>query len=217
MIKKGDLVKIDNGDDCGIEYSKGKLEHYYFDKPPYVVVETNLILPSLPRDGSHIQMANNTFLRPINEYDRLIFIQERFLEKVEPKKVKPTKTPPCDCDLKCPKCGKLTLTDEEVRAVKDSIEHWKVDIQKKFLEGDIVMEKGFGLIWKSDDSPLKNSAKHCPLCNFYSNAEGCFDCPYVKKYGHRCDEAGAHWLMFARALNLQTCNDMIEVLEGILK
>lgn len=113
---------------------------------------------------------------------------------------------------------KLELDKKEVKAVKDSIAHWKRDIQAKLKKGIKIMEMELegtaGCVWADDHKEVPCFASKCPLCEFYSK-DNCVLCPYYRKYGISCNSL--HWWLFIKDPCLKTCNGMIKSLENILK
>lgn len=123
--------------------------------------------------------------------------------------------------------AKLKLSKKGVKAVKDSIAHWKRDILAKLKKGIAIKEKEWDiLVWADNGKEVKCRSSSCPLCRIYYdyfNEIACFACPYYKKYRNPCTQSDrgtsfvGHWRKFRENLCLKTCNGMIESLENILK
>ena len=116
---------------------------------------------------------------------------------------------------------KLDLSKTERKAVENSINHWKKDIQKHFLDGDeiIVVEDGYSvkLVWEKTGKKVKDTSKHCSLCK-KAISLGCSVCPYYKYYGFKCEDYEyGHWKKWRFQPNLKNCDNMIKALERILK
>ena len=116
--------------------------------------------------------------------------------------------------------GEMKFTKEEIKAVKESIKHWKKDIEKPLLEGQKIIknENGFlvWLVWENTDTIVKCYGKHCPLCKLVAkNDKDCFACPYLIKHKETC--FSLHWSMWKQKPTLRTCQKMIKALEEILK
>lgn len=113
--------------------------------------------------------------------------------------------------------GKLKLDEAAVEAVKDSIAHWKRDIQAKLKAGIKIKgtwEYRKGLIWEDDKTSVLCCGDDCRLCRIYQTRD-CPACPYRLKYGMSC--SSLHWRQFIKNPCLETCNGMIKALENILK
>lgn len=119
---------------------------------------------------------------------------------------------------------KLQLTNDEIKAVKDSVKHWKKDIRDRLEKGDLILTDYFPYIWSSDNSAVKMYDENCALCLLLKNNnvygfKFCTDCVYYKKYGVFCtglNNTGA-WENFRQNPTLRTCNKMIKALENILE
>src|SRR4030067_3304715 len=85
---------------------------------------------------------------------------------------------------------KLRLTKKEIKAVEESIEHWKKDIRERLVVGDIIIIiHGFPIYWKSDNTEVKMYDDSCALCLLTAKNNGyrvCTCCPYYKKYKTFC-------------------------------
>lgn len=116
--------------------------------------------------------------------------------------------------------GKLKLTKRDVKAVNDSVAHWKRDVLTKLKKGIKIKETIFGLIWADNSKEVKCYSRSCPLCRIYYD-NFCAACPYYKKYGISCTYIDdgvltGHWRTFRQNPCLKTCSKMIKALENIL-
>ena len=110
----------------------------------------------------------------------------------------------------------LELTKAEIKAVKQSIGHWKRDIQKKLLKGIKIKKLGDNLLfWDDMKEQLRCGSTSCALCKLANSY--CNICPYSKKYGYSCTMERGHFKKFVNAPTLSTCNAMIRALEKILE
>src|SRR4030067_1877410 len=104
----------------------------------------------------------------------------------------------------------MKLTDVEIKAVKESIQHWKDDVKAHLLTGDKIVKNGYFLAWKKQNKQVECYSKHCALCKL---AVDCFECPYYKNYSCYCTKL--EWKDFITNPCLKTCNKMIKALKGI--
>jgi hypothetical protein len=115
---------------------------------------------------------------------------------------------------------KLNLSQRQIKAVQDSIEHWKEDIEKPLMEGEKIYNCDFELRWKSSAKLVKYREDSCALCKIVKS--DCSDCPYCLFYGQACDEydqarnQDGYWRKFRRNPNLRTARAMIRALERII-
>ena len=112
----------------------------------------------------------------------------------------------------------LKLSKKEIAATKETIEHWKIDIQCRLKRGEKIRGLFFALLWKKSGKAVKCTSNFCTLCKISTDVTkrvNCTICPFYKKYGKECMQR--EWSAFIRNPCLRTCNAMIKALEGILK
>ena len=100
-------------------------------------------------------------------------------------------------------------------AVKESINHWEVDIIQPLKEGRVIKNKS--LSWTDTQEQVPCTSKYCPLCDIYldkevsdeeDSEEFCKRCPYFKHYGYACDNFLGHWTAFAINPDLEHAEEM---------
>ena len=123
---------------------------------------------------------------------------------------------------------KHKLTNEEIKAVEDSIEHWEEDIRKKLLNGDTI-NNSFPKSWNTkteggiiNTRTVKMYDDSCPLCLLVKRDNSgyriCFRCSFYKKHKYYCtDTTFGEWHVFDCNPTLKNCNKMIKALKDILK
>lgn len=114
---------------------------------------------------------------------------------------------------------KSRWTEEEEKAIKDSIKHWEKDIVAPLREGRKIIEQGHSLVWEDTKKKVHCMDLHCPLCQMMSKNESrCSDgCPYYVHYDFSCDIAkDGHWAKFREKPNLKTAVGMVNALKKLL-
>ena len=114
---------------------------------------------------------------------------------------------------------KSRWTEEEEKAIKDSIKHWEKDIVAPLCEGRKIIEQGYSLVWEDTKKKVHCMDLHCPLCHMVGKNESrCSDgCPYYVHYDFSCDMTGdGHWAKFREKPNLKTAVGMVNALKKLL-
>ncbi len=112
----------------------------------------------------------------------------------------------------------MKLTQEEISALKDSIEHWNRDIIKEIENGREIDKNSnnvYGLyMWADSIDCVPCYSGDCPLCILAG--DNCLTCPYLRFYELSCESTNSHWDIFHEDPNLQTATSMRNSLQVIL-
>jgi hypothetical protein len=117
------------------------------------------------------------------------------------------------------------MNKETIKAIKDSIEHWEVDILKPLKEGERIHRLTVGifkttkLYWLAKDGIRSKGmvsccSEDCALCKIYFGeyrGDDCGDCPLGS-----C-ERGSVYSVFYNDPTIETAEAMINTLKGLLK
>lgn len=102
------------------------------------------------------------------------------------------------------------------KAVIKSIAHWEEDILAPLLEGDVIDENSWWLVWQHSQESVPCYDGDCPLCHYY-HTKTCDKCPYKIKYSKKCDDDGEPWMAWIKDPTIENAIMMIRKLKGILK
>jgi len=120
-------------------------------------------------------------------------------------------------------------TPEEVKAIKESIIHWRDNVSRLKLADELGIEivKGWGEWW-IDDKKLGEiqpiiayfDNPRCPLCQDYSGIFTCPKCPLYRS-GNNCRNEGSSWDKCYKAKGnkeiISSAENMVHTLESLLE
>lgn len=109
---------------------------------------------------------------------------------------------------------KMTITKDELKALKASVKHWEKDICKPLREGrQIDYKDGDGLYWAGTLRLVPCYSTDCPLC--LNSDIFCTGCPLRRAYQNKCGR-GSHYMQFHDNPTLATAEAMRDVLQNII-
>lgn len=121
---------------------------------------------------------------------------------------------------------KYNWTPEELKAIKESIIHWRDNVSRLKLADKLGIEIVRGTIWEQwiDISTTKViayfNAGHCRLCMVYRHSDDCSNCPLFRS-DNWCKPENSAWRKCVSAQGnkeiISSTENMVSVLESLLE
>lgn len=100
---------------------------------------------------------------------------------------------------------------QKLKATRQSIRHWMLDIRKPLKVGKIIIKMDYYHIWAQEQTSVLCDGEACALCQLY---HGCGEC-LLGANGIKCENDNSPYNTFYEEPNLVNATKMVNALVAV--